>query len=168
MRKVTILLFSAAASMVWAQQQGDRGETQIDLKGKKISIQYGRPSLHGRDMLGQVKPGMVWRMGMNHATSLETESDLQFGNVAVPKGRYSLFVKYVKSDQWQLLVNSRTGIWGTNHDAQKDIAQIPLQENMTNDSVEQLTITLNPTGEDSAELLVAWGKKELKAGLKIR
>ncbi len=168
MRKVTVLLFSAAFSLVWAQQQGDRGETQINLKGKQISVQYGRPSLRGRDMLGRVQPGMIWRMGMNQATSLQTETDLQFGDMTVPKGQYSLFAQYQKSGQWQLLVNSRTGIWGTNHDAQKDVAQIPLQEKMTEDSVEQLTITLKPTGDDSAEFSLTWGKKELKTGFRVK
>ena len=168
MGKVTVLLFSAAVSMVWAQPQGNQGETQIQLKGKTISIRYGRPLLRGRDMLARATPGMVWRLGMDHATSLETESDLVFGSATVPKGQYSLFAEYLKSRQWQLLVNSRVGIWGTNHDSQTDISRIPLEESSNENSVEQLTITLKPMGEDSAQLSVAWGSRVLKTHFTIQ
>ena len=44
--------------------QQSRGKTEATVKGKKITIDYGRPALQGRDMIGMARPGMVWRLGM--------------------------------------------------------------------------------------------------------
>ena len=69
-----------------------------------MSIDYGRPSLKGRDMLGQAQVGQAWRMGANAATTLKTEADLAFGAAAVPKGEYILTATKVDASQWQLNV----------------------------------------------------------------
>ena len=97
--------------------QGPRGTSSATFGGKKVEIKYGRPSLAGRDMLVRVRPSMVWRLGMDQATSLTTEADLAFGEVTVPNGSYSLFAKKVSDTTWHLVVNKQTGQWGTRHDA---------------------------------------------------
>ena len=62
------------ATTVVAQEQ--RGETKATVAGKAVSVEYGRPVLAGRDMLGQAKVGTPWRMGSGSPTSLKTEADL--------------------------------------------------------------------------------------------
>ena len=88
-----------------------RGGTEAEFGGKKISVDYGRPKLRGRDMLGQASEGMVWRMGTDQATTLSTDAELAFGPVTLGAGRYSLFAKKVGANSWELLVNSETGMW---------------------------------------------------------
>jgi len=62
-----------------AAQANPRGAADMALKGKAISIEYGRPSLRGRtvdQLLGQLKPGDVWRLGADKSTTLSTAIDL--------------------------------------------------------------------------------------------
>lgn len=148
-----------AASFTWAQ---GRGKAEASFSGKKVAVDYGQPALQGRDMLGKARPGMVWRFGKDAATMLNSEADLQFGDVTVPKGSYSLFAKKVDENTWHLIVNKQTGQWGTDHNADMDLAEIPLKTNASPDSVETFTIKLSANG-NKGTLSAAWGAVVLSA-----
>ena len=84
---LAISLFSAAL----AQAPRDRAELAI---GDAIMvIDYGQPSLNGRDMLTFLRAGHFWRLGADEATRFETSRDLVFDDVLIPAGSYSLFLK---------------------------------------------------------------------------
>jgi hypothetical protein len=131
-----------------------RGEAKAMVAGKAVSIDYGRPSLKGRDMLGQAQIGQAWRMGADAATGLKTDADLSFGTVNVPKGEYILTATKVAADQWHLNVLSKTD--------RSKVADIPLTQGKLDSSVEMFTIALK--GEkDKGEFEMHWGTTALKA-----
>jgi hypothetical protein len=133
-------------------QGNPRGEAKATVAGKAVSIDYGRPSLKGRDMLGQAQIGQAWRMGADAATSLKTDADLAFGAVNVPKGEYVLTATKVAADQW--LLNVLSG-------ERTKVAEIPLTQGKLDASVEQFTIALK--GEkDKGEFEMHWGTIALK------
>src|SRR5688572_15651499 len=88
---VTFALLLAALPAI--AEQGARGKAEATIKGKKITIDYGRPALQGRDMIGMAKPGMVWRLGMDEATQLETNGTLVVAGKEVKPGKYTLWAK---------------------------------------------------------------------------
>ena len=139
-------------------QQDLRGTAEVTLKGKKVSIEYGRPSLRGRDMLGKAEPGMKWRMGMNAPTTMKTEANLVSGGVSIPAGDYKLQAKCVGADQWELLLNG-------------DEAVVPLKTEVVDANVETFTIYLlrSRYGHDTggAILRADWGNRRLTAELKV-
>ena len=137
----------------------DRGTTGIMLGGKSVSIDYGRPTLRGRDPNQLIGVGHVWRLGMNQATTLTTEGDLKFGDLDVPQGSYSLFAKKTGVEAWDLIFNKQTGQWGTQRDASKDLGSVPLTVGEGTESVEQFTIELLPGGEFS----MSWGTLRVSA-----
>jgi hypothetical protein len=140
----------------------NRGTAEIELGATQVSINYGRPQLQGRDMLSQLQDGQVWRLGMNDATTLETSSDLAFGDTIIQAGRYSIWAKKVTSNDWLLIFNSETDISGLERNPENDFAEIPLENSALSKSVEQFTIELNPVGEGSAEILMKWAKLQLR------
>ena len=114
---LTVCMFLAVSCFA----QGSRGKAELKAGAGSITVDYGRPALKGRDMLCQLQAGQSWRMGMNQATILATPVDLTFGSTKLPKGSYSLFLKKVDADKFELVFNSQTGQWGLKHDAAKDV-----------------------------------------------
>jgi hypothetical protein len=147
--------FLAAAVVLAATPafaQNPRGEAKVIMAGKQVVIDYGRPSLKGRDMLGQAQAGQAWRMGADAATTLKTEADLAFGAVAVPKGEYTLTAKKVDEGKWHMILS----------DKDKKAVEVPLATTSIKDSVEMFTIELR--GEKGkGEFEMTWGTTALKA-----
>jgi hypothetical protein len=136
-------------------QANPRGEAKATVAGKAVSIEYGRPSLKGRDMLAQAQIGKPWRLGADAATTLTTEADLAFGDVKVPKGTYILTATKVEADTWQLNVLNKAD--------RAPVADIPLTAGKTDEPVETLTIKLKGEGDKGAFKML-WGATALGAG----
>ena len=146
-------------------QRNSRGTAKISLGGKAISVEYGRPSLKGRsvaDLLGQLKPGDFWRLGADKSTTFSTAADLQFGDVTIPTGQYSLWAQRGADDSWKLVFNKQHGQWGTQHDASQDLASAPLEQTKASDSAEMVTISLSEQGA-GAVIAIQWGDMKLTA-----
>ena len=153
--KFTHLVALAAtlgASMTTAQEV--RGEAKATVAGKSVAVEYGRPTLAGRDMLGMAKAGTPWRMGSGSPTSLKTDADLTFGSVALPKGSYILTA--VKDDK---------GAWtviATNPDSKAKAAEMPLASTTLKAPVEQFTIEVMGKG-NAGEFAMVWGTSRMAA-----
>jgi hypothetical protein len=149
----TVALVAAlSASITVAQEQ--RGEAKATVAGKAVAVEYGRPSLAGRDMLGQAKVGTPWRMGAGSPTSLKTDADLMFGAVSVPKGSYVLTAVKDEKGSWTVIV--------TSPDSKAKAAEIPLTSSTLKDSVEQFTIAVTGKGKDG-EFAMMWGAAKMSA-----
>ena len=135
-------------------QGNPRGEAKATVAGKEVTVDYGRPSLKGRDMLGQAQVGQAWRMGADAATGLKTDADLAFGSVKVPKGEYILTATKVAAEEWHLNVLSKAD--------RSKVADVPLVSSKATASVELFTIDVK--GEkDKGELRLSWGQVVLSA-----
>ena len=150
-----------------AAPSSNRGTAEIRLGATLVSINYGRPELQGRDMLSQLQDGQVWRLGMNDATTFETNGDLTLGDTVIQAGRYSIWAKKVSSDDWRLIFNSEPDVWGLDHNPASDIAETPLETSELAESVDQFTIELNPVDDRSAEALMKWATLQLRAVFSI-
>ena len=84
-------LFWAALAIVLAGCAGAQesrpspsGTADVTLKGQTISIQYSRPSMRGRKIMGGLVPyGEVWRTGANEATQISTPLNLTIGGANI-------------------------------------------------------------------------------------
>jgi hypothetical protein len=150
-----------------AAAQSPRGTAELTLNGARMAVEYGRPSLNGRDMLAQAKTGYVWRLGADKSTTLTVDGTAVFGNMVVAKGEYSLFAERTSDERWTLVVNSQTGQWGTEHDRKKDLVGVPLKWEKGESSVDELTIELTPEGTDTGFLVIRWGKDVLRQRFRL-
>jgi hypothetical protein len=161
----TCLAVLAALPAVPAGAQPARGKAEMKAGSGSITVDYGQPSLKGRDMLSRLQEGTFWRMGMNQATVLTTPVDLSFGATRVPKGAYSLWLKK-SGDAFQLVLNSQTGQWGTQHDPAKDVYTVAMTKSEISSPVETFTIGLAPAGKGGTFDL-SWGAMKLAAPFEL-
>ena len=134
----------------YAQSPNGRGEATLVLDGGgKVSIDYGRPKLKGRDLEGMIAVGDEWRMGADAGTTLNTDVALKFGNKVVDKGKYVLRAKLVAKDQWHLIVQKLEG--------KSVVAEVPLTYHKADNAVEELTIKLEKQG-NGGKFTLQWGK----------
>jgi hypothetical protein len=156
----------AAATTLFAQGNpaSPPDKASATIGGKSITITYSSPAVKGREGHIFTKDGLishnphypVWRAGANAATILETDGNLQIGNLAVPAGKYSLFVDIADPDQWVLIVNKKTGEWGLAYDASQDVGKVKMQMSKPPSLVENLKYTVEETGSGKGKITLAW------------
>lgn len=124
--------------------------------GRRIYVDYGRPSMRGRRIMGGLVPyGRVWRTGANAATTLVTDVDLDVNGTRVPRGTYTLYTIPTASG-WTLIVNRQTGQWGTQYEPARDFARIPMRVTTLREPVEQFTISLEQGRTAQGTLALTW------------
>lgn len=165
----TALLLVPDASA--AQEDGERlsplDSVETTLGEAEIAVQYGRPSMRGREIFGGLVPyDEVWRTGANEATHLRTSADLVIGGTEVPAGHYTLYT-VPGEEEWTLIVNEQTGQWGTEYDRDRDFARIPLQVETLESAVDTFTLKVEPGDEHDGVLSLEWENTRAWAGIDV-
>jgi hypothetical protein len=175
MKKLGIAVMSVmvlACLAIVARAQGhDRGTSELGLKGKTVSVDYGQPALNGRttdELLGRLKPGGLWRLGANTSTTFKTDIDLAFGDVTIPAGEYSIWMQRQADNSWKLLFDKKHGQWGEpTPDPSECFASVPLSDSKPASSAETLTLSLSKSG-GGGKLTIHWGTLQEVTSFKAR
>ena len=156
----------AAATTLFAQggPASPPDKASATIGGKAVSITYSSPGVKGRQGHIFTKDGLishnphypVWRAGANAATTLETSGDLQIGSLAVPAGKYTLFVDISDPDQWVLILNKKTGEWGLAYDSGSDLGKVKMLMSAPPSLVENLKYTIDDQGGGKGKITLAW------------
>jgi hypothetical protein len=141
--------------------------------GKAVAIKYSSPAVKGREGRLFTKDGQiskdptypVWRAGANNATALHTDGDIHIGDLAVPKGDYTLYVDISDPDNWVLVVNKQTGQWGTKYDKAQDLGRVKMTMTAPPAMLESLKYTLVDNGGGKGSLTLAWENKSASVAI---
>ena len=169
-KSATLVVLALLAGTISFAQKNPRATSKLDIAGKFVMIEYGRPSMKGRDLLALVEPGKVWRMGADKSTTFTSDGRLSFGKMAVPEGSYSLWLKKTGNQSFELVFNKQIGQWGTQYSGSiDDIASIPMTFSEGSEAVEMFTLSLTRGAKANAgELTLQWGKAVLKAPFTVK
>lgn len=132
-------------------------------------LDYSRPAMRGRVVWGELVPyGEVWRLGANDATHFSTDRPLQLGSLALEPGTYTLSL-LPTADQWLLIVNRATGVWGLTYDSEQDVGRIEMTREALAEPAERLTLAVEPTqAEGEARLVVSWDRTRAFVPIRVR
>ena len=142
-------------------------KASASIGGNAITITYSSPGVKGREghlfgkdgQIGKDPTYPVWRAGANNATALHTDGDIHIGDLAVPKGDYTLYVDVTDPDNWVLVVNKQTGQWGTKYDKAQDLGRVKMTMTAPPAMLENLKYTLVDNGGGKGSLTLAWEDK---------
>ena len=148
-------------------------KTEWVIDGANIAIEYGRPSLKGRDEATLMPPGKPWRTGADEATMLTTDKPLTIGTLTLKPGTYTLNTEPGDSS-WQLLVGTpaapterRPKPWGIPYQQNLEIGRVPMTVSKTKAPVEQLTISIDDTAGAGGTLRIEWGTRSATVPFKV-
>jgi hypothetical protein len=135
-------------------------DTSVTIDGKKISIAYYSPSMHGREIMGALVPfGEVWCPGANWATKLTTEADLEIGGLKLAKGSYSLWA-IPNAKEWTLIVNKQPEQFHLDYNPDQDLGRTKMIVAKVEKPVESLTIRLSAAGDHKGKVAISWENTE--------
>lgn len=121
-----------------------------------VEIQYGRPSVRDRQILGDLVPlNEVWRTGANEATTFATINPLLVEGQLLPAGVYALFT-VPNEGAWEIVFNEVAQQWGSfNHDPSRDVLRVTVSAHDT-EPTEQLTFLFKDVSDSEATLWIEW------------
>jgi DUF2911 family protein len=122
-----------------------------------FTVEYGRPLLRGRTLLGDVIAyDRVWRTGANAATEFTASAPIKLAGMQVPAGTYTLFTAPHTSEV-DLIVNKQTGEWGTEYNSSLDLGTARMISEVAAAPVEEFTISIVPGDKKHGKLVLEWG-----------
>jgi hypothetical protein len=167
--KALAVAFAArdAAGQGFGATASPRDTARATIGSANITVDYGRPSVRGRNVWQNgVLGDTIWRTGANAATQLTTSADLVVAGTTIPAGKYTLWTRATPQGRYELIFNRQVGQWGTVYNAAQDLVRVPLEESDVS-HVERFTITIE-NRDAGGVLRLAWGPKQLSLPFTVR
>ena len=121
------------------------------INGATITINYGSPSVKGREIWGKLVPfNQVWRAGANDATTFETDKEVTIEGSKLPAGKYSFFV-IPNEKECVIIFNKEAKQWGAyKYKEKEDQLRVTVKQKVAKTKAEKLvylieknTVSLN-------------------------
>ena len=134
-----------------------RDTTRASIGSAAFTVDYSRPLVRGRELLGELIPyDRVWRTGANAATQFTTSVPITLAGMRVPAGTYTLWT-VPHANGVELIVNKQIGQWGTGYGRAHDLGTVPMKSETLTVPVERFTISIVPTDARRGALAIEWG-----------
>jgi hypothetical protein len=145
-----------------------RDSTRAQIGNSVLTVDYGRPLVRGRTLLGDVIPyDRVWRTGANAATQFTTSTPIRLAGMQVPAGSYTLFTA-PHTNGVDLIVNKQTGEWGTEYNRALNLGIAKIVSEVPSAPVEEFTISIIPRDNRHGTLVLEWGSFRWVAPIEVQ
>ena len=165
-KSVTAQLSPLQKNYDWVMPQASpKASVLLKLGVTDIKIDYHRPFVRGRQVLGKLIPlGKVWRAGANEATKISFSTSVLIEGQKIPAGTYGLFM-LPNENEWEVIFNKVSEQWGAfTYKQSADFLRVKVKP-QTAQHQEALEYRMAVISGDSAEISLNWGK--LKIPFKI-
>lgn len=151
------------------KQLSVRDTVRAQIGNAMFTVDYGRPLLRGRTLLGDVIPyDRVWRTGANAATQFTTSAPIKLAGMLVPAGAYTLWT-IPHTGGVDLVVNKQTGQWGTEYNGSNNLGVVRITTQSLSTPVEEFTISiLREADTRHGTLVIEWGSFRWTAPVEVQ
>jgi hypothetical protein len=157
---VAVFACKASGQYSYSKYTSPPAKVAATIAGKKITIDYYAPSMHGRKIMGALVPfGEVWCTGANWATKFTTEANLQMGSLKLPAGSYSIWT-LPTANQWTLIINKQTGQFHKDYDSSTDFGRTKMNLKTLTAPVETFRIEVRSESGNNGTLALDWETTE--------
>ena len=113
------------------------------INGATITINYGSPSVKGREIWGKLVPfNQVWRAGANDATTFETDKEVTIEGSKLPAGKYSFFV-IPNEKECVIIFNKEAKQWGAyKYKEKEDQLRVTVKQKVAKTKAEKLVYVI--------------------------
>jgi len=145
-----------------------RDTARAQIGNAMFAVDYSRPLMRGRKLLGDVLPyEQVWRTGANAATQFTTPVPVKLAGMQVPAGTYTLWT-VPHTGSVDLIVNKQTGQWGTEYNRSRNLGIAGITSQAVSVPVEAFTISIVPLDTKHGTLVMEWGFFKWTAPLEVQ
>jgi hypothetical protein len=149
--------FAALETKNGFSQLSVRDTARATIGAATLAVDYGRPLVRGRELLGNLLPyDYVWRTGANAATQFTTSAPVTLAGIRVPAGTYTLWT-VPRRNRADIIVNAQAGQWGTEYDGKRDVGMAPMTMDSLTSPVEKFTISITGSDARHGTLAMEWG-----------
>jgi len=167
-----LAFYGKAQNITTPRTPSPAGEVSQTIGISKVTVNYSRPSVKGREIWGKLVPfgwnvqnfglqsSAPWRAGANENTVITFSHDAKLEGKTVPKGSYGLFFVINEDNSGEVILSKDYKSWGSffyesSHDLLR--ANIQVKEHAP---TEMLTYEFNNADKSSVELVLSWEKKQ--------
>lgn len=145
-----------------------RDTVHAQINNAIFTIDYGRPLMRGRKLLGDVIPyDRVWRTGANAATQFTTSVPVKIHGTQIPAGTYTLWTA-PHMNRVDLIVNKQAGIWGTDYRSSYNLGTVKMDIETLATPVEIFTISIVAVDKNHGILIMEWGNFKWTAQVTVQ
>ncbi len=132
----------------------------------KISIDYSRPSLKGREIFGKLIPfDKPYRTGANSSTKIETTGDITVQGQILKAGKYAI-MSIPNQTNWTIIFSKNLAVNEGNYATADDVLPVPARPQDIA-SLETLTFDFADVKDDAATLSFSWEKTKVSLAIGV-
>lgn len=171
MKKITCLIVSCLLSATYTFAQvapaPSPAATVTQVVGTtKITIDYSRPALRGREIFGKLIPfDKVYRTGANASTKIETTGDITVQGKTLKAGKYAI-MSIPTTTNWTIIFSKDLNVTEQNYSQSNDVLRVTARPQDV-PTVESFTIDFSDVKDDAATLNISWEKTKVSLAIGV-
>tara|TARA_B100001057_G_C22863975_1_gene955749 strand:+ start:314 stop:1150 length:837 start_codon:yes stop_codon:yes gene_type:complete len=135
----------------------------------EIKIEYSRPSMKGRKIIGNIVPyGELWRTGANANTKVTFSDPVTISGKIIPQGTYALYTRPGKT-MWEIFFYSKSDNWSLPKEWDSSQIAVVSESPVFNsvDRFESFSIQIQNITSNDADLIIAWENTIVRTNIKV-